>query len=161
MILGIDNVMPASRSIVAREPPLPGRACIAIVNDYEVIVAGVRAMLAPCRARLMWSSWMSRPNRWNVAVALFDVYGQPGLGVDRIRSLAKCDNVGAVAIYTWSLNDQARKTAVAAGATGLIAKSLPADKLADAVPAVAPARWWTPVGSGAAVKEHGPDPTGT
>ena len=68
-----------------------------------------------------------------VDVALFDVYGQPGLGIARVKSLVACANVGAVAVYTWSLNEASRRAAVQAGARGLIAKSLSAATTADAL----------------------------
>jgi DNA-binding NarL/FixJ family response regulator len=111
---------------------------VAIVNDYEVIVAGVRAMLAPRphRVRVVELDVDQDPQQ-PVDVALFDTYGQPGLGLDRVRSLAHNQHVGAVAVYTWSLTEASRAAAYQAGAGGLIAKTLPADALVEALRAVA------------------------
>ena len=98
---------------------------VAIVNDYEVIVAGVMAMLAPRRHRVDVVELDVRQNPDNkVDVALFDSYGQPGLGLHRVRSLVADELVGSVAVYTWSLSNASRDAAFDAGARGLIAKTL-------------------------------------
>jgi DNA-binding NarL/FixJ family response regulator len=111
---------------------------VAIVNDYEVIVAGVLSMLAPYSRRVDVVELAVRQDpEDDVDVALFDAYGQPGLGVGRIRSLAQDDNVGAVAVYTWNLTKAGRESAYRAGARGLIAKSLPAAAVVDALRALA------------------------
>jgi len=111
---------------------------VAIVNDYEVIVAGLTAMLAPqqYRVNVIELDVRKNPDR-NVDVALFDSYGQPGLGLHRVRSLAADEGVGSVAIYTWSLSNASRDAALAAGARGLIAKTLGAEQLVTALRAVA------------------------
>jgi DNA-binding NarL/FixJ family response regulator len=111
---------------------------VAIVNDYEVIVAGVLSMLAPYGRRIDVVELSVQQNPENdVDVALFDAYGQPGLGVGRIRSLAHDDSVGAVAVYTWNLTKAGRESAFRAGARGLIAKSLPAADVVEALHALA------------------------
>ena len=113
------------------------RLRVAIVNDYEVIVAGVRAMLAPQQHRLnVVELDVERDPDHRVDVALFDTYGQPGLGLPRVRSLVHSDRVGVVAVYTWSLTPASRKAALHAGARGLIAKALPAHALVEALQAV-------------------------
>lgn len=110
------------------------RLRVAIVNDYEVIVAGVRAMLAADRPRVdVVELDVQQDPSHQVQVALFDTYGQPGLGLSRVRSLAESDRVGAVAVYTWSLTTATRTAAFAAGARGLIAKALPADALVESL----------------------------
>jgi len=111
---------------------------VAIVNDYEVIVAGVCAMLVPHRQRVAVVELDVREDPdHRVDVALFDTYGQPGLGLGRVRSLAESERVGAVAVYTWSFTKASRTAVFKAGAQGLIAKALPADKLVEALEGVA------------------------
>jgi two-component system, NarL family, response regulator LiaR len=113
------------------------RLRVAIVNDYEVIVAGLRAMLAPHRRRVdVIELDVEQDPDHRVDVPLFDTYGQAGLGLPRVRSLVRSDRVAAVAIYTWSLS-QASRAALQAGARGLIAKALPAQALVEALWAVA------------------------
>jgi DNA-binding NarL/FixJ family response regulator len=111
---------------------------LAIVNDYELIVAGIRAMLAPHSNRVGVAELEVDQDPENaVDVALFDTYGQPGLGLHRVRSLAADERVGAVAVYTWRLTDTSRAAAYNAGARGLIAKTLSAEELVGSLEAVA------------------------
>ena len=65
-----------------------GQLRVAIVNDYQVIVAGLMAMLAPQQYRVnVVELDVQRGPVNSVDVALFDSYGHPGLGIPRIRSL--------------------------------------------------------------------------
>ena len=114
------------------------RLRVAIVNDYEVIVAGVRAMLAsPSHQIDVMELDVQQDPEHHVDVALFDTYGQPGLGVPRITSLVRSDRVGAVAVYSWRVSNASRAMALKAGAKGLIAKALPAEELVESLWAVA------------------------
>lgn len=111
---------------------------VALVNDYDVIVAGILGMLAPYQDRIeVIETDVGGVPRRRVDVALFDTYGQAGLGVERIRALADDANVGAVAVYTWSLSPGGRAAALAAGARAFLAKGLPASALVEALEAVA------------------------
>jgi NarL family two-component system response regulator LiaR len=111
---------------------------IAIVNDYEVVVAGVRAMLSPHSQEIDVVELDVDQNPDHVVdIALFDTYGQPQLGLHRVRSLAQSQRVGSVAIYTWSLTAGAREAAYHAGARALIAKTLSAPELVASLRAVA------------------------
>jgi two-component system, NarL family, response regulator LiaR len=110
---------------------------VALVNDFELILRGTEAMLGQFSDRLVVSELdvQSNPDQ-RVDVALFDTYGHARGGVDRVRSLATDERVGAVAVYTWRLPPGQLEAVVAAGARGVLAKSLPADLLADAVIAI-------------------------
>jgi DNA-binding NarL/FixJ family response regulator len=117
------------------------RLRVALVNDYEVIVAGVRAMLMPYRDSIQVIELdVHQDPEHDVDVALFDTYGQPGLGLERIQSLVKSERVGAVAVYTWSASATVRDATQRAGASGLIAKALPASELVDAMQGIAAGR---------------------
>lgn len=129
---------PPPNSVSPTEPDFAHRVRVAIVNDYEIIVAGVRGMLSPYRHRVDVVELDVDENPDNVVdVALFDVYGQPGLGVGRLRSLAADDNVGAVAVYSWNVTKAGRQSAYDAGAKGLISKALPAEALVQALEVLA------------------------
>ncbi len=115
-----------------------GTIRVAIVNDYEVVVAGVQGMLSPySREVAVVELDVARNPAQAVDVALFDTYGQPGLGLSRVRSLAESHQVGAVAVYTWGVTEAARRAAYQAGARALIAKTLPAHQLVATIQAVA------------------------
>jgi two-component system, NarL family, response regulator LiaR len=119
-------------------PAVDGPVRVAIVNDYEVVVAGVQGMLSPYSGQVAVVELdVARDPGQPVDVALFDTYGQPGLGLTRVRSLVESHQVGAVAVYTWGVTDAARRAAFQAGARALIAKTLPANQLVESLQAVA------------------------
>ncbi len=112
----------------------PRRTTIALVNDYELVLRGVADMLRPFRDRIdVVELDVDRNPDSRVDVALFDPYGRPGFGLDRVSSLTRDPNVGTVAIYTWRLTAEQRDAAIAAGAHGIIAKSTPAADLVEAL----------------------------
>jgi NarL family two-component system response regulator LiaR len=110
---------------------------VALVNDFELVLRGLEAVLGPFADRLevVELDVHTNPDR-RVDVALFDTYGQPRGGVDRVRSLATDRRVGAVAVYAWHLPVGQVEALLAAGGRGVLAKSTPADELADALIAV-------------------------
>jgi len=131
--------MPAHDLDGAQEAPaVDGPVRVAVVNDYEVVVAGVQGMLSPySRQVAVVELDVARNPAQPVDVALFDTYGQPGLGLPRVRSLAGSHHVGAVAVYTWGVTEAGRRAAFQAGARALIAKTLPAPHLVASLQAVA------------------------
>jgi DNA-binding NarL/FixJ family response regulator len=111
-----------------------GPVRVALVNDFEIVLLGLESMLRPFRERIVVVELDVAQNPEHaVDVALFDTYGHPRLGLDRIKELARDPHVGAVAVYTWSFTPQRSDAARAAGARGVLAKSMPADALVDAI----------------------------
>ncbi len=110
---------------------------VALVNDFELVLRGTQYMLGRFPERLVVAELdvASNPDR-RVDVALFDTYGHARGGVDRVQSLAADKRVGVVAVYTWRLPPGQVEALLAAGARGVLAKSLPAEVLADAVIAI-------------------------
>jgi len=116
------------------EAPGPGRIRVALVNDYEIVLRGIEAMLQPFSDRIeVVELDVAHNPAQTVDVALFDTYGHPKLGLERIADLAHDPLVGAVAVYTWSFTPQRFDAARAAGARGVLAKSMPADALVEAL----------------------------
>jgi two-component system, NarL family, response regulator LiaR len=139
-----------------RKPSVPPLQ-VAIVNDYELVVAGITAMLTPHRSRVgVVELDVDQDPAHAVDVALFDTYGQPGLGLHRVRSLAANERVGAVAVYTWSLTETSRAAAYNAGARGLIAKTLSAEELVGCLEAVAQGQVVETGGFRGGIKAHWP-----
>jgi NarL family two-component system response regulator LiaR len=114
---------------------------VAVVNDYELVVQGLASMLRAFRDRIevVELDVCENPHR-RVDVALFDAYGHGQLGIDRIASLARDHLVGAVAVYAGQSTREQRDVALAAGARGLLAKSMHADALAEALLDIADGR---------------------
>ena len=114
------------------------RVRVALVNDYELVLRGVEAMLAPFADRVdVVELDVNQNPETPVAVALFDTYGNARLGLDRVASLSTDPHVGHVAIYTWSLTAEQRDAATSAGASGVIAKSTTAAGLVAAIEEIA------------------------
>jgi DNA-binding NarL/FixJ family response regulator len=111
---------------------------VAIVNDYELILRGVAAMLAPFgdRVRVVELDVSHNP-RAGVDIAMFDTYGHARGGVDRVRALAAEPSIGAVVVYTWELPPGQVDAILAAGARGVLSKSTPAEELLGAFDAIA------------------------
>jgi DNA-binding NarL/FixJ family response regulator len=110
------------------------RTRVALINDYEIMVRGLESMLRPFRDRIevVELDVEQNPDQ-TVDVALFDTYGHPRLGLDRVADLAHDPHVRAVAVYTWSFTPERFDAARAAGARGVLAKSMSAEELVDAL----------------------------
>ena len=110
---------------------------VALVNDFEVIVRGLEAMLEQFhdRVRVAELDVGSNPEH-HVDVALFDTYGHGRGGIDRVQSLAADPRVGTVVVFTWVLPPGQLDAVLAAGARGVLSKSAPAKELFDALLAV-------------------------
>ncbi len=115
----------------------PSPIRVALVNDFELVLRGLEGMLRPFSDQLTVTELDTAANPEHaVDIALFDTYGHAWGGVDRVHSLAIDPRVGAVVVYTWQLPPGQLEVVLAAGARGVLAKSLPAESLADALVAV-------------------------
>jgi DNA-binding NarL/FixJ family response regulator len=134
-----------------------GRTRVALVNDYEIILRGIESMLRPFRAivEVVELDIERNPDQF-VDVALFDPYGHPYLGLDRIRDLADDPHVGAVVLYSWSFAADRVDAARAAGARGVLAKSVTADELVDAIRLIADDQEVVSTSFGRAVRQPWP-----
>jgi DNA-binding NarL/FixJ family response regulator len=121
---------------ISRRPRHP--IVVAVVNDFELVVRGLATMLRPFRDRIQVVELdLGRNPEYEIDVALFDAYGHAQLGLDRVASLVHAPNVDAVAVYTSSATSEQRDAALAAGARGVLSKSMQATELVDAIVAVA------------------------
>jgi len=120
------------------DPTTRPRTRVALVNDYEIVLRGLEAMLRPFRDRIevVELDIEHNPDQ-EVDVALFDTYGHPRLGLDRVANLAHDPHVRAVAVYTWSFTPERFDAARSAGARGVLAKSMSAEALVDAIQQIA------------------------
>lgn len=136
---------------------VPERTRVALVNDYEIVLRGLEAMLQPFSDRIeVVELDIERNPDQMVDVALFDTYGHPRLGLDRITDLARDRHVGAVAIYTWSFTPERFDAARVAGARGVLAKSMTAEALVDALLQIANAQEFVSTSFGRAVRQPWP-----
>jgi DNA-binding NarL/FixJ family response regulator len=106
---------------------------LAIVNDYEIVVAGVAAMLAPHQDRITVVELDSGlPVVSNVDVILYDTFGQvQGDGVD-LEDLVR-DSGAKVVIFSWNVQPDLVDRAIRHGAAGYISKGLGAADVVEAL----------------------------
>lgn len=110
---------------------------IALVDDYDVVLAGVAAMLAPYHARVRVVEIDANvPLRTSVDIALYDSFAQTDYVHDDIGTLAANPLVERVVVYTWNFDPDLIQRATRQGARGYLSKALPARELVDAIAAV-------------------------
>lgn len=110
-----------------------GGVRVAIVNDYEVVVQGVRRLLAgrPGVA-VVEVDCLADPMR-PVDIVLFDTFAPARDPEEELRRLVARPNVGRVVVYTWDLDPTRVRAALAAGASACLSKTLGGDALAAAL----------------------------
>jgi len=112
--------------------------CVALVNDFELILAGLTKMLTPFGQRVQVVELDARTTpEHNVDVALLDTFGHVGLGLDRVAAMAADDRVHHVAVYSFSFSQPLVDAALQRGATGYLSKSLSASQLVDDIERIA------------------------
>lgn len=113
--------------------PSPAPIRVAVVNDYEMVVAGVAAMLSqhPDRVRVVELD-SGLPVVSDVDVILYDTFGQvQGDGVD-LEDLVH--GTGArVVIFSWNLQPDLVERAIERGASGYLSKGITTEHMVAAI----------------------------
>lgn len=110
---------------------------MALVNDYEVVVRGLAAMLRSYRDRIEVVELDIDGEVTNrVDIALYDSFANRPGDRDGVRKLAGNPFVHKVIVYSWDPNDQLIGAVLSNGASGYIAKGLAATALVEALLAV-------------------------
>ena len=109
---------------------------VAIVNDYEIVVAGVAAMLAPYADRVAVVELDSGlPVLSDVDVILYDTFAAiQGDGVD-LEDLVRGSDAKVV-IFSWNVQAELVQRALARGAAGYLSKGLAAAEVVAGLEAV-------------------------
>ncbi len=114
------------------EPSGPVR--LALVDDYEVVVAGLAHMFDHYRGRVeILQLAPDEPVTVDVDVALFDTFAQGEADTGDLDVLLRNPHARRVAIYTWTFEPSMIELALEKGACGYLAKTLPAAQLVDAL----------------------------
>ena len=112
---------------------------VAVLNDYEVIVAGVAAMLSQFSDRVNVVEMSVRDASVDrvVDLALFDTYGRPDFAEEEIAGLVADPGVGAVVVFTNSLPPAEVTRLLAIGVAGCLSKSLGGAEMVDELEQIA------------------------
>jgi NarL family two-component system response regulator LiaR len=107
---------------------------VSVVNDYEVVTAGVAALLAAYPDRVTVSEAnRALPPSDEVDVLLFDTFASP-TARDRLQALI--DRVGLVMVFSWANTQQQIDDSLEAGACGFLSKASTAEEIVEAIEAV-------------------------
>jgi two-component system, NarL family, response regulator LiaR len=111
---------------------------VALVNDYMIVLEGLRALLQSSEPemRVVELDVRRRPSR-RVDVTLFDTYGELEELGERVRSLRSDPGNGAVVVFSFSDRPQAIRRAMRVGAQGFISKAVPRHQIIDGIRAAA------------------------
>jgi NarL family two-component system response regulator LiaR len=109
---------------------------LAIVNDYEIVVAGVARMLAGHRHRIQVMGLdLTRDDLRGIDVLLYDTFGPTQNSLHHLADLVRRSHVPVV-VYTWKLSPALSAESMARGARGYLSKAMTAEQLVDAIEAV-------------------------
>jgi len=111
---------------------------VALVNDYEIIVHGLAAMLAPFSDRVEIVEFdVGGEPKHCVDVALFDTFAGRRHSIDRARQMVQDGLVCHVLLYTWDAAAEFLTLAEEAGVAGVVLKSQTGESLVDVIERVA------------------------
>jgi DNA-binding NarL/FixJ family response regulator len=126
---------------------------IAIVNDYELVVAGLGAALAPYADLVTVVELeleVDSPVVCDVDVVLYDTFGQAQGDVAELDKLVH-DSGASVVGFSWNVQPELVARTISRGAAGYLSKALSARELVEAIQAVHAGEVVTPPGGEASV----------
>lgn len=107
---------------------------VAVVDDYEIVVAGIAAVLAPYadRVRVVELDVPHRPRRTDLDIVLYDTFGRSEGHESELRELSSHGQVKVV-VFSWDTDPERVARAFDHGASGYLAKSLTAEEIVSAL----------------------------
>lgn len=122
-----------SMSSSSSSPSSSGAVRVAVVNDYELVVAGIAAVLAPFSERVEVVELDSRlPVVSDVDVVLYDSFGQVQ-GSDIAVGDLVADGMAKVVVFSWTVSAKLVDASFDAGVAGYVSKGATAVELVDAI----------------------------
>jgi DNA-binding NarL/FixJ family response regulator len=111
---------------------------VVLVNDYEIIVQGLAAILSPYpgRVRVVEMDVGDEPKR-SADVALFDTFAGRRHSIARASEMVRAGRVDHVVLYTWDASAEFLSLADRAGVSGVVLKSTSGEVLVDVIERVA------------------------
>lgn len=111
---------------------------VALENDYDIILEGLRALLRRYEPDLeVVELDIQRAPRRRADVTLLDTYGEDQDVEQRVRDLVTDPAAGAIVVFSFSDQRWAVRRFLRAGATGFISKTVPADQIVEGIRAAA------------------------
>jgi two-component system, NarL family, response regulator LiaR len=114
------------------DPRSPVR--VTLVNDYEIIVQGLRRMLEPFSDRIeIVETEVGGLPTLPTDIALFDTFGGRRYSLARVRAMARDLDIGKVVLYTWDAPPAFREDIAHLSVDAVILKSETGEALVDAL----------------------------
>lgn len=121
------------------------RVTVSIINDFELIVEGVRALLAKHSDRVIVAdAEVGGVSEVEADVALMDTFSAMQPSVERARRMLDEGTVRAVVLYTWDVEEAHHLVKDQPGFAGVMGKSATADELVTALETAASGELITP-----------------
>jgi DNA-binding NarL/FixJ family response regulator len=108
-----------------------------LLNDYEVVVVGLRSMLQPFSDRIrVVETEIGSVSDVTADLTLYDTFGRSQVeGLD-LEEVLRDGDAGHVVIYTWNMRADLIRTALDMGCRGYLDKSMGADDLVQNLEAI-------------------------
>jgi two-component system, NarL family, response regulator LiaR len=117
---------------------MPKSIRVALVNDYMIVLAGLRALLEADDSGIeVVEIDVRKGPRRRVDVTLLDTYGEVESLEERLRPLGADSSNGAIVVFSFSDRPQAVRRAMSGGAQGFISKAAPRQHIIDGIKAAA------------------------
>ena len=122
--------------VMAPDGPSPP-ILVALVDDYDVVLAGVARMLDRYRDRVLIAEIDATTGLSDmVDIALYDSFAQPESDHEEIADLVASPRARRVVVYTWNFHPDLIESARGQGASGYLSKTMTARELVAALEAV-------------------------
>ncbi|WP_210481518.1 response regulator transcription factor [Naasia sp. SYSU D00948] len=112
--------------------------CVALVNDYDVVLIGLAHMFDKYKDRIVVAEIdANHAVNDEVDVVLYDSFAQPESGAEAIEAIVRNARGRKVAIYTWNFAPELIENARKQGVDGYLSKTMPARELVAAIERIA------------------------
>src|SRR5581483_2508615 len=110
------------------------RIRVSLLDDYTIVLAGLRALLAPYadRIEIVEAVIDSHPHH-DVDVTMFDTFGEQVDFVTRVHQLARDGRAGAIVVFSFSDDPELVRRLMRAGAHGFISKTAMPDQIVNGI----------------------------
>lgn len=108
---------------------------VAVANDYELVIAGLAAMLQPFSDQVVVCDavLVGEPIAEPVDIVLYDTFGRVDGAAKAIHELMETGKVGKVVVYSSTPRPAQTAMALEAGAAGVLSKARPAASVVEAL----------------------------
>ena len=114
--------------------PTASPICVALVDDYDVVLIGLAHMFDRYRDRVLVAEIdANQATNDAVDIVLYDSFAQPESDHDHIAELVKNPNARKVVVYTWNFQPELVESARRQGVDGYLPKTLAARDLVAAL----------------------------